>query len=229
MPPQRRASFGVLLKRALEAAGVSQAALARHLRVDAAQVSRWVNSTAVPSPSQVSEMEQKLGTELAGALAAEVPDYELFVSAPVAAVGREAFPAQQASVLRVIEALEQHVSGVYWAARDAKSIDDSAAPDLAAEQNLRVLAHCHAYLYLQFAEVIGPSSALIELGFALGQRIKTTVIILDGLALPYMLNGFQGVAASLSFLPKARIYERPSVDSALALVTRNGRDLLGLN
>jgi hypothetical protein len=84
-------------------------------------------------------------------------------------------------------------------------------------------------MYLQFSEIVHPSSALVELGFALGRRLKTTLIIKRGLHNPYMLEGFGAVAASLSFLPQARIYSVNSTAEAEALIVRNGRELLGLS
>jgi hypothetical protein len=90
------------------------------------------------------------------------------------------------------------------------------------------LAGCPAFLYLQFAEVVGPSSALVELGFALGRKMKVTIIFKKGLTDLYLLRGFEGVAARFPFLPDTRIYEVESADSAAALIAENGREMLGL-
>jgi hypothetical protein len=76
---------------------------------------------------------------------------------------------------------------------------------------------------------VHPSSSLIELGCALGRRLKTTIIMQADLHQPFMLDGFGAVAASLSFLPKARVYTVRSVEHACDLITRNGRELLGLS
>jgi hypothetical protein len=54
------------------------------------------------------------------------------------------------------------------------------APDIAATHNLTDLASCPAFLYLQFAEVIGPSSTLVELGIALGRKMKVTMRLIQG-------------------------------------------------
>jgi hypothetical protein len=94
--------------------------------------------------------------------------------------------------------------------------------------NLKVFVSCSACLYLQFAPIVAPSSALVELGFALGRRVKTTIIVQKDLNVPYMLGNFQAVASELKFLPKARIYPVPSVAEAIALITRNGRELFSL-
>jgi hypothetical protein len=117
---------------------------------------------------------------------------------------------------------------VYWPGEKIHSVDELVAPDLATERNMKVLASCHAYLYLQFADIIHPSGALVEFGIALGRRLKTTLIIQRDFPSPFMLNGFGAVAESLTFLPKAHIYLVASADEAVSLVTRNGRELFGL-
>jgi hypothetical protein len=97
----------------------------------------------------------------------------------------------------VVQSAHQHVNGAYWPGEGIRSADDLAAADLATERNMRIIAQCQALLYLQFSDVVRPTSALIELGIALGRRIKTTVIVRRGLPTPYVLDGFGGVAAKL--------------------------------
>jgi transcriptional regulator with XRE-family HTH domain len=228
MPPQGHSSFGDALRAAIRAAGSSQAELARRLDIDPGQVSRWANDKALPHLRHVRRIEQILKVSLADSFAVSTPDYELFVSAPITGLALAAVAVHHHAVARVVAAASQHINGVYWAGETIRSVDELAAPDLATERNMKVLASCHAYLYLQFADIIHPSGSLVEFGFALGKRLKTTLIIQRGLPSPFMLEGFGAVAESLSFLPKARIYSVTSVDEAVALVARNGRELLGL-
>ena len=94
---------------------------------------------------------------------------------------------------------------------------------------MKALYSSQAYLYLQFAEVVRPSSAFVELGFALGRKMKVTIIVQQGLKNPFMLRGFRAVAESLDFLPKARTYEVASADEAASLIKGSGRELLGLS
>ena len=125
-------------------------------------------------------------------------------------------------------AAQEHVPSLYWPGEHIRGLADLSAPDLATERNMRALEHCSALLYLQFAEIVRPSGALIELGCALGRHVKTTAMIQKDLRRPFMLRNFEGVAATVKFLPKARIYEVDSVDEAYDLMARNGRRLLGL-
>ncbi|MGZ7042863.1 MAG: hypothetical protein ACXVH7_13810, partial [Thermoanaerobaculia bacterium] len=82
--------------------------------------------------------------------------------------------------------------------------------------------------YLQFADVVHPSGSFIELGIALGRRLKTTIILKSGVRHAFMLDGFSAVAERVSFLPNARIYDVKSPEQACELIERNGRVLLGL-
>jgi transcriptional regulator with XRE-family HTH domain len=218
------------LRDALEAKGMTQADLARELHIDPGQVSRWVHGKAVPQGQNLRRIAEILGVDLSEYLMAATPAYELFVSAPVSGIAREEVAGHHNAVAQVVEAARQHVNGLIWPGgrnRDAADVQTVAA-DIAAEQNMIALFGCQAYLYLQFAEVMRPSSALVELGFALGTKKNVTIIIQRELTNPYLLRGFGSVANKLKFLPAARSYEVASPDEAAALIKENGRVLLGL-
>jgi transcriptional regulator with XRE-family HTH domain len=222
--------FASALRQALMTKGMSQADLARELPMDQGQVSRWLTAKAIPQIKNLHRIEEVLGVDLSGAFAESKPDNELFVSAPISGLADEDIPAHHDAVAKVVNAARQHVDGLSWPGDRIKAATDRryAAANLVTKQNMTELYSCPAYLYLQFAEVTGHSSALVELGFALGLRKKTTVIIKKGLTSPYMFRGFGAVAAKLSFLPDAEVYEEDSADSAAALIANNGRELLGL-
>lgn len=217
------------MAQAIRNAGRTQAWLASKLDIDPGQVSRWVNGKAVPHASTVKRISHLLQVDLNGSAGSGSAACELFVSAPIQGLDHDLVMAHHDNVHRVVDAVRPHVNGVYWPGQEVTKIEDLAAPDLTTEANLKVLAQCRGYLYLQFAEITSPSSALIEFGFALGRRIKTTALIRRGVATPYMLTGFQGVASSLPFLPQARIYLVEDVQDAVRLVDRNRRKLLGLD
>jgi len=228
MAEQHDTSFGDALRRALKDARLTQAELAKRLTIDPGQVSRWINGKAMPHPNTVQRIEEILEINLSDSFTDTATDYELYVSAPITALRSNDLAGHHDVVARIITSVAQHVDTIYWPGELVRTTDDLIAADLATERNMKTLAHCSAYLYLQFSEIIHPSSALVELGFALGRRLKTTLIIKRGLHNPYMLEGFGAVAASLSFLPKARIYYVNSVAEAEALINKNGRELLGL-
>ncbi len=228
MDAQGRTTFGRALKAAIVAAHYSQAGLARELITDPGQVSRWVNGKAIPHMDTVAKIERILGTELSASFAASKPEYELYVAAPITGLKPEELGPHNAAVNAVVKAAGAHVNSLYWPGEKIRSPAELTAPDIATERNLQVLRHSTALLYLQFMEIVRPSSALVELGCALGWRLKTTVIMQAGLTQPFMMGNFGAVAATLDFLPNARIYTVRSVGDACDLITRNGRELLGL-
>jgi transcriptional regulator with XRE-family HTH domain len=230
MAAQPAASFAVALRAALESAGLTQATLARELQLDPAQVSRWINGKAVPNSANVRLIEKILSADLADSFSASTPKYELYVSAPVAELNPQDMPAHHDAVAKVASAAGAHVNSLYWPGERFREPLDirHAAADILTEQNMVALNQCSAFLYLQFAEIVGPSSALIELGYALARHMKITMITQAGLTSPYMLKNFSTAVANLNFLPNARIYSVASAEDASALISANGRALLGL-
>lgn len=230
MPSQEGTGFADALRRAMQKAHMNQAELARQLNVDPSRVNRWVNGKAVPHIDTVGRIGIILETDLSDSFARSTPDYELFVSAPISGIAKEEVPDHHTSVAKVVAAAAQHVNNVVWPGEQitTAAVRRAAAADIVTERNMQALYSCSAYLYLQFAEVIGPTSAFVELGFALGRKIKVTIIVKEGLTTPYMLRGFGAVAAELKFLPKARIYDVASADEAASLIASSGRELLGL-
>jgi transcriptional regulator with XRE-family HTH domain len=229
MGTQGGSTFGNALKASIAAARLTQANLARELKIDPGQVSRWVNGKAVPHGETVARIERILKADLSDAFSASTPEYELYVSAPIMGLDLESIGAHHESVGTVVTAARAHVNSLYWPGEGICAMSDLAAADIATERNMKVLERCSAFLYLQFLEVVHPTSSLIELGCALGRRLKTTIIIQADLYPVFMLEGFGAVAASVGFLPKARVYRVKSVGDACDLITKNGRELLGLS
>jgi len=207
---------------------MSQAELARALNVDPGQVSRWATDKAIPHAKTVRRIESLVGADLSEAFRRSTPSHELYVSAPITGLGAEVIGTHRHSVELVVTAARESVNSVYWPGEGINGRADLVAPDIATERNLKVLAGCPSFLYLQFEEVVQPTGALIELGLAMGRKCKTTIILRRGLRWPYMLDGLPAVAAGLPFLPQARLYEVDSVEAAAGLVSKNGRELLGL-
>jgi len=231
MSPKGNASFGDALSQAIHDAGTTQAALAHELKIHQSQVSRWVNGKSIPHIDNINRIDKFLKADLTDSFAKSTPDYELFVSAPISGIAPEAIPEHHDAVAKVVSAVNQHVNSLKWPGDSVKNEADlrSAAADIVTERNMRVLFKCQAYLYLQFAEVVRPSSAFVELGVALARKMKITIIVKHGLPSLYMLRGYATVAANFKSLPQARIYtEVASADDAASLIETHGRELLGL-
>jgi transcriptional regulator with XRE-family HTH domain len=229
-----KATFGEALREALFRAGRSQTWLANKLITNPSQVSRWVRSRQVPHIDTVHRIEELLGADLHDAFrhSLRVPEpglvHQLFVSAPISGLNPNELESHRREVARVVDAAKKIVGEdkVYWLGVEVKSLYDLGAANFVAEANLNAFDKCRTYLYLQFAEMDNPSGALVEVGFALGRKLKTTMIIKKGLRTPYMFGGFEGVAAKLHFLPDVFIYEVETIGQAVRLIETNGRQLL---
>jgi ribosome-binding protein aMBF1 (putative translation factor) len=60
MTTHDNARFAKALRKAMEDANITQAALARELKTDASQVNRWANGNAVPHINTVRRIEKFL-------------------------------------------------------------------------------------------------------------------------------------------------------------------------
>jgi hypothetical protein len=168
---------------------------------------------------------------LAHVYADPAPEYELFIAAPFGGLADEDVPEHQAETAKVVQAARNLVRGVYWPSETAKTAKDRRfiLSDIRTEDNLRILNECPALLYLQFTEVRGPSSAYIELGYALGKGMNVVIMVKQGVRVPYMLQEFGTVIANLDFLPHARIRtDIASAEDAAERIAANGRKLFGL-
>ena len=221
--------FGIALHEALLVKRMSQAELARAIPTDASQVTRWITGAAKPSMRNQRRIEEILETKLPNA-STITREYELFVAAPVGGLNPDNIDKHHADVAKVLVAARKQVNGIYWPSEgDRTASDRTDVSAIRTERNLRALNECSALLYLQFSEVVNPSSAYIELGYALGRKMKLTIMVKSGLMLPYMLHEFGAVGPGLRFLPQVRIYPNiASAEEAAERIARNGRELLGL-
>lgn len=229
MTPQGERSFGEILKEAIRTAATTQAEVARQINVDPGQVSRWARNLQTPQPARVRELEELLKCDFSSALSANDVSYELYVSAPITGLGKQHLREHHDAIAPVVVSLRKHVPLLYWPGEDIRDSTHLKAADLATERNMRILAQCQALVYIQLGRIIHPSSSLIELGIALGRKAKVTIFMDKKVEHAYMLDGFEGVAEGLSFLPKARIYRVASAKEACEIIDRNGRELLGLD
>lgn len=229
MDPQAPTSFGSALSAALRDAKKTQQALADHLSIDAGQVSRWVRDHATPRRDTVDQIESYLNADLSAAFSASVPHFEIYVSAPITGLNEREIGDHHDAVAAVVESLRHHVMSLYWPGEAVRSSAELTAADITTERNMNALGRSQALVFLQFKEIVHPSSSLVELGVALGKRLKTTIFIAKAVQEPYMLAGFQGVAAAVSFLPKAHIYKVETPEEVCRMLAKNGREILGLS
>ena len=223
-------TIGEEIKRLLQKHGRSQRWLAQHLRIDDGQVSRWVNGRGLPSLPNATRIDELLGGDLLSQIEAarskqQVPTYEVFIAAPMAALSPEHYQTQRAALEDVCSQIESHVGSVYWAGRALASPDEFEASDIATERNLICLKKSRYVLLIQLSSSPVASSALTEVGIAFGLRKPTTIFAPSTSALPYMFGGFGAVAERLSFMPRVRFYEITGAADAIRLVQKHGEQV----
>lgn len=212
---------GDLLRRSLERAHMTQAELARRIHVDPGQVSRWVNGRTSLRGRYARSVAAVLRDR--GITVDLSPGVRVFLSTPMAALSAEGYEQHRTEASAVHELLSRIAGPVYWPAGHIDSTDRFEAPDLATERNLSALAECEAFVFLQTDQIDRPTSCYVELGMAIASRKPVTVFAPDEEALPYMLRGFEVIAARRD----GRYRFHPAQD-AVRLLEIHGVELLGL-
>ena len=183
----------------------------------------------MPPYDRIVEMERLLGCELMAFFQPQANEYEIFLSAPITSIPEELLAKHRSDVEAVADALKE-IATVYWPGEPIHSHDDLLASDKSTSANKRTMVRCHGLVFVQFAESTRPSNCLVELGIALGRRMKTTVFMQKDVSRPAMFRGLDGVAARNDQLPDIRIYgDLANAHEAVKMIRRNGRGLLGLS
>lgn len=204
--------------------------LAERLDVTESMVSRWARGSTRPMRTQVESISRLLDAPQLLTIFDETnPAFELYLAAPISGLDAASVAEHHDVVARIAAAAAQVTNGVYWPGRDVHAMSDLAASDIATRDNLEVLSHCDGLLYVQLSDVAHPTGALVELGIALGRRIKTTIMVRKDLPLPFMLRNFEGVAARSQIMPDARVDFVEDVDEVIQRIERNGREIFGLS
>lgn len=213
---------GDALRRALEQAGMTQAELARELHYTEAAVSRWRRGSA---PLTGSSAEAVLRVLRARGVELELePRCRVFLATPMAALDPGGYERTRAAAAEVHAVLERVAGSTYWAAGSVGSPDRFEAPDLANLRNLEALQSCEAFVLWQPGPLDRPTSCHIELGMAIARAVPVTVFAPSEADLPFMLHGFEAVAARAGGR-----YRFHRTGDALRLLEIHGGELLGLD
>lgn len=214
---------------ALSQAGFTQEDLAGELRVEASTVSRWCRGINLPKATRIEEIDTCLGSQLSATSWSDAAssDPKLFLATPMASLSESKLKSHHARVSKIYDALEEHIGPTYWAGQKIRSRRDFEAPDNATSQNLRELHSSVAMIFLQLEKVSRPTSALIELGLALGLKKPCVLIIREGVDVPFMLTGgFEAVAERTRWLSTVRLYQPADDDGVIQLIRNNTRALV---
>lgn len=217
---------GERLRQWLDAAGLTQAELARLLNVDAAQVSRWCTGRAPLRGEYVDRLIELLAER---DVQVELPrGTRVFLSTPMAALDNANYEEDRLAATGVYEHLCQIAAPVYWPAAQIASTAGFEAPDLATERNLRALMEAEAFVFLQLRELAHPTSCHVELGMAIAWQMPVTIFAADEGSLPYTLQRFSAIAGRVGMGGRYRFYSISSSADAVRLLGIHGAELIGV-
>ena len=229
MSYDRETTIGYLLRTALKTQGIRQLQLAEYLSIASSSVSRWVNDKEIPRTEYLVRIDHFLGTNLVqftDPYQTADPVCEVFVATPMASVPTNTLKRNREWTTTLVEKLQGIVGRVYWAGRNIDLPEDFDVPDIGTEENLRALGTAKAFVLVYFDPVAPTwSGSMIELGLALGLKIPVTLFVSQTTPLPYMLEGFEGVAERTGFLPRVRIYRLQTPEEAVLYIEKNGKDI----
>jgi hypothetical protein len=116
------------------------------------------------------------------------PGYALFIAAPMSALQPNEYAGGRDDVLAVIDALahEHGVSRVYFAGAAIHQVGEFTAEDEALRRDIAALRHSRLFVLLYPQKLV--TSALVEVGFALGLGLPCLLLVNDRDDLPYLLH-----------------------------------------
>ncbi len=227
MSAEFQETAGEVVKRALSERSMKHLVFARDLDAASSTLSKWLNGTRVPPEKVQEQIDTLLDLDLSGTWGLSSSPSTVFVSAPGQGLRSKDRAEHRDQVLKVVTAIDKVVDTVHCPGSKILGPKDFGAPDVMTKQSMELLAESDALVYLQFAELAGPTGSLVELGIALGRKMRVTIFVQEGLDRPLLMNSFERVAARLSMLPNARNYSVQSPDEVVQWLQNGGRHLLG--
>lgn len=116
---------------------------------------------------------------------------KIFLSTPIAGFGNELeYKKYRKWLLEIHKQLcekygEKNVVAAFFSAKDYDSYD---SPSTSAKEDIYGIESCD--VFVMFYPVKNPTSALVELGYALAQNKKILIVSPKVDVLPYMVQGF---------------------------------------
>ena len=130
----------------------------------------------------------------------------IFLSTPISSFKNEKKLEQyRIEVLKLIDTLRVHHSVCAEIERFGQN-SDFDTPDKSIEDDLNAIQSCD--LFLMHYPTCVPSSALLELGFAISQKKQVIIVTPQKSNLPYLAQGIQ------SYIANAHILETKQLDDA---------------
>jgi hypothetical protein len=120
--------------------------------------------------------------------------YDAFISAPMAAYQSDPklYQRSRSDIRKLVKGLESGLPRrkVFYAGEQLPSIKAFEAADLSLDTDLAALRESRCCILIYPQELA--SSALVEVGVAIGLRKPVVIHVLDGVSLPFLLQHEQG-------------------------------------
>lgn len=150
--------------------------------------------------------------------------YDAFISAPMASFQADpkAYQRSRSDIRKLVKLLEEGLPRrkVFYAGEQLPSVSAFEAADLSLDTDLEALRDSRCCILIYPREMA--TSALVEVGVAIGMRKPVVIHVLDGVGLPFLLQHDQGAAATHGPI---HIYKYSNFDEILQ-VYRANPDLL---
>jgi hypothetical protein len=122
--------------------------------------------------------------------------YDAFISAPMASFNgdEKAYQRSRHDILKLVKELEDGLPRrkVFYAGASLPSLKDFEVADLSLATDLAALRESRCCILIYPQEIA--TSALVEVGFAIGLKKPVVIHLLDGVSLPFLLRYQQGAS-----------------------------------
>ena len=132
--------------------------------------------------------------------------YRIFLAAPMSASSKQEYEQNFHDISYLQKELRdmRRVEDVYFAGEEKPSKTDfTPSPSEAFRDDVMTLAEANIFVFIYPQKVL--TSALIELGMALGMKKRTFIFVRNPEDLPYLLIGARDGARSVDFMPTISI------------------------
>ena len=139
-------------------------------------------------------------------LGAREDDLNIFIAAPMSGFDNDAdFQAAKADIAQLSETLRsmRKVGQVYFAGENVQSTAHFTPNNNALISDISMLARCQRFFFIYPKKVL--TSALVEVGFALGRGIRSHFFVKDREDLPYLLRDCHEVCKSFDEIPEIAV------------------------
>ncbi len=153
------------------------------------------------------------------------PAYDVFIAAPMSALGEAGYAQGRASVLDIITQCSARGFGpIYFAGAEIGGTESFTDEAEALRRDLSALKNAKLFVLIYPSKLV--TSALIEVGYALALKLPSLLLVRDRADLPYLLNQAEKAGAG-DLLPRLKIAPLGGADESAAAIAAFRDELIG--